>query len=304
MTICICGAGGGKPFTVAERMLGLGDEFTYLECPECGSLRIGAVPMDLGRYYPSNYYSFAPPAGGLRTLAKNAAMTLALSALYPDVSELRFPWARVVQRLGITRGDRVLDVGSGANGMATQLRAAGHRLALGIDPFIAADVRDENGIAVRKAFLAEMEPAWDLIAFNHSLEHVPDPLKDLSTAAKLLASGGRIVVRIPVAAYAWREYGPFWFQIDAPRHLFVPTERGFNRLAPRCGLQVTRVVYDSEYKQFWHSEQYRRGLSLVAVAAHHRELITRSQRRQMIRRARELNRSGQGDQAAFFLGAA
>jgi SAM-dependent methyltransferase len=301
MAKCICGVDGGLPFTVSERQFGLGSEFTYLACAACGSLRIKGIPPDLGRYYPQNYYSFAKIDGGWRDHLQPVAMRFALRFATPRLPWLHFPWASIVQRIGISRSERVLDVGSGVDGMAAKLRACEYRKVLGIDPFIERDVHDEYGVAVKKAYLSEVDGAWDLIVFNHSLEHVPDPIKELSAAKLLLSPNGRIVVRIPIVAWAYREYGSFWYGLDAPRHLFIPTEHGFGLLVERVGMHVAKVVYDSTYLQFWCSENYQKGINLVSIGPHYWELITRSERRRMARRAARLNQLHEGDQAIFFL---
>jgi hypothetical protein len=179
---------------------------------------------------------------------------------------------------------------------------AGHRKTLGVDPFIGADVVDKSGTYIQKAFLRDIPGQWDVITFNHSLEHVCNPLEELNNAKRLLADRGRIVVRIPVVAYAYREYGENWYQIDAPRHLFVPTETGFRILCHQAGLSVVKIVYDSDYLQFWQSENYRSGKMMAKLGSpEYWGGITRSERRKLNRRAEELNQAHEGDQAMFVL---
>jgi hypothetical protein len=38
--------------------------FTYILCEGCGCLQIAEIPPDLGRFYPSHYYSFVPVGKG------------------------------------------------------------------------------------------------------------------------------------------------------------------------------------------------------------------------------------------------
>jgi SAM-dependent methyltransferase len=297
---CVCGKSEARSFVAVERQLGLGDEFEYLECASCGSLRIATIPANLSRYYPSDYYSFRSTLPWRERLQP---LALAVGLWFPFIrlSRVHFHLPTAAQAIGFSRRDRVLDVGSGIHGMSAQLRAIGFRNAMGLDPFVAEDIKDKHGLAVKKAFLSEITEHWDKITFNHSLEHVPDPLADLRTANSLLAPGGQIVVRIPVAAWAYAEYGPNWAQLDAPRHLFVPSERGFRALAERAGMRVTRVLYDSADMQFWGSEAYRRNESLMKAQANFWQHHSRRDRNRMLRRADELNRKGEGDQAAFFL---
>ena len=43
---------------IKEMIFGFRDEFTYFECSKCGCLQIMQIPRNMGKYYPSNYYSF------------------------------------------------------------------------------------------------------------------------------------------------------------------------------------------------------------------------------------------------------
>jgi len=301
MNSCVCGEEGGRPFDVSEHYFGLGHEFTYLECDHCGSVRIETIPSSLGAFYPDNYYSFSEAKTGWRVGLQRAAMLFAVSTPWPRLPWIHFSWASVVQSIGISRSDRLLDVGSGAYGMAARLRDVGHRNALGVDPFVSHDIHDRYGLATRKAHLSDIDGEWDLITFNHSLEHVPDPVKELRLAKSFLSREGRIVVRLPLASYAYKEYGRYYYGLDAPRHLFLPTEKGFRELAYRAGLSVSKVTYDSHYMQFFHSENYRQGITLVSAESRYWELITRRERRRLMNRACQLNRINQGDQAIFFL---
>ena len=299
MRDCFCGESEARSSKVAERHFGVGEEFEYLECANCGSIRIATVPADLSRYYPPDYYSLRSTLSW-RDRLQPIALALSLMLPFVRISRTHFPLPSAVKDIGFSRRARILDVGSGAHGMAAQLRAVGFRHAMGLDPFVVADIKDKHGIAVKKSFLSEMTEEWDQIVFNHSLEHVPDPVAELSKAKSLLSPGGRIVVRIPVVSWAYSEFGPCWFQLDSPRHLFVPTERGFRILAERVGLRVTKVLYDSIDAQFWVSEAYRRNESFVTAEATFWNRYSRSDRKRMQRRADDLNRKGEGDQAVFF----
>ena len=65
MTIAGCPLCGGQPasgYEAREMMLGTRERFELGECEACGTLVLLEPPADLGRYYPADYYSFAPPA--------------------------------------------------------------------------------------------------------------------------------------------------------------------------------------------------------------------------------------------------
>jgi hypothetical protein len=97
---------------------------------------------------------------------------------------------------------------------------------LGIDPFLAEDIRYHNGLQILKKAIAELANEWDLIMFHHAFEHVPDPFETLQAASRLLSRHGVCLMRTPrVSSQAWERYGVNWVQIDAPRHFFIHLPR-------------------------------------------------------------------------------
>jgi hypothetical protein len=141
---------------------------------------------------------------------------------------------------------------------------------------------------------------------HHTIEHVPGPLETLRGCVRLLATHGRIVVRAPtVSSEAWRTYREQWVQLDAPRHLSIPSRDGMTSLARRAGLRVESVKDDSTGFQFWGSEQNRLGITLTdprsLMVGRDRSPFGAGQIREWERRAADLNRRSDGDQVAWSL---
>jgi 2-polyprenyl-3-methyl-5-hydroxy-6-metoxy-1,4-benzoquinol methylase len=72
-----------------------------------------------------------------------------------------------------------LDVGCGGGALLDRLARVGFNKLSGADPFIAADAETPLGVPLMKRYLSEVTGEFDLIMFNHSLEHVPDPVATL-----------------------------------------------------------------------------------------------------------------------------
>jgi SAM-dependent methyltransferase len=314
VTACrICGnAEGHSLYTAREMRFGLREEFDYFQCAGCGCLQCREFPAELGRYYPPGYYSFDPVSrrGGLRGYLVRQVHRYAVlnSGLVGRVLYSRYPFVdlRALGRVRLTRDSAVLDVGCGAGRLLCNLRDIGFQNLLGADPYIEQDLDYEGGVRVLKKTIREIEGKWDLIMFHHSLEHVSDPLADLTAAKDRLKAGGTCLVRVPtVSSYAWRHYGVNWVQLDAPRHLFLHSVESVRILAERSGLRLREVVYDSSSFQFYGSEQYVRGIPLESTtpgADSAARLFSKAEIRRFEKRAKELNRKGEGDQAAFYLG--
>lgn len=303
--ICeFCSSGDFASHKTREMMHGFRDEFEYLECKSCGCLRIASVPDNLARYYPADSYYSYRVTNDLRTRLRRLHLRLAVSTPWIGrifdglISPQTLNWIRL---FALERGMKILDVGSGGALLVRDLRSAGFTGAMGLDPFVSQDVHDQAGMAVKKAYLAELGGEWDRIMFHHSLEHIDDQIGTLSTVRERLSNRGLCVVRIPLVNWAWQHYGTNWVQLDPPRHLCVHTERSFRLAAEKTGFKVCRVIYDSWELQFWGSELYKKGIPLQQGQNELAKHFSAGELRDFRRRADELNRQALGDQAIFFL---
>jgi SAM-dependent methyltransferase len=293
-------------------MLGLGDAFEYLECGDCGCLQLLEPPGDWSRYYPPSYYSrsVTPPGAVIRWLKRRRARHALgfRSPLGALLVRLRGepPFARWIAPAGLRHDDRILDVGCGSGQVLREMSDAGFTRLTGVDPYVAGDIRLGPGAFVHKARVSDIEGPFDFVMMNHSFEHVPEPAATLAAIARLLPPGHLVLLRIPVTGtWAWREYGVDWVQLDAPRHVHLHTETSLGLLAARAGFTLKNSWYDSGAIQFWGSEQYRQGIALYDARSHavspRTSVFTARQISDYERRAAELNRRGDGDQACFYL---
>jgi SAM-dependent methyltransferase len=274
-------------------MFGTKEAFTYAACAACGTLRLLGVPADMSRFYGNAYY--ATRRDFRRWVRRHHSVYrlahLLMTRRLPDLPG----WWPAQHR---DRATRVLDVGSGAGNLLLRLKSLGFANLLGIDPFNPKDIDYGRGLTIKKQRLDLVTGEFEVVVMNHSFEHMPNPLAALEQARMRLAPVGVLVIRTPVAgSWAMREYGADWVQLDAPRHLFVHSEQGLRCLAAAAGLTVDGVGYDSNAMQFWGSEQYRRGIPF----SEGQRLYSRRELRELERRAQELNRESDGDQAWFHL---
>lgn len=299
--------------TALEMMKGTREPFAYFQCADCGCLQINTVPVDLARHYAGGYYSYTPPqrsANPLKRWAVQARHRWALHGRDP-LGWLMYRRAaayamRSLRPLNLRPDTRLLDVGCGAGGLIFELAELGCRGVLGIDPYIDGERRYDNGARVLQCSLDDAPGRWDVVMFHHSFEHVPDPAATLRRTHTLLDAGGHCLLRVPtVSSFAWRHYGVDWVQLDAPRHFYLFARESIAHLASATGFELVDVACDSDAFQFWGSEQYRRGIPLRDARSHAENpaggLFSPAQIADWARRAVELNRQGQGDQAAFLL---
>ncbi len=310
----ICGGAVARTLDVREMMFGTREHFAYEQCAACGCVQIAVVPTDVGRFYPSDYYSFAvKPPDAFKRFRRRLKRRPILGAPAPVAKLLRSAFPRdgllhLYREIGIRTTDRILDVGTGSGEHVLALRDAGVAGAVGLDPFITADIADEGRVLVHKQDLAQMTGAFDLITFHHALEHVPDQVATLTHARARLAPRGRLLVRVPsVSSWAFEHYGTDWVNLDAPRHFCLHSHASIRIAAERAGLQVDRLWCDSTAMSFMGSEQYRRDMPLMDPQSFARSkrggLFTPAQRAEYEMQAQALNRELRGDWICVLLSA-
>jgi SAM-dependent methyltransferase len=299
---------------VREMMLGLREEFHVAECPACATLNLLDIPDNLSPYYPSDeYYSFdESPLSDLERLSRRTAVKTMWRAVQSRQTARfkrilgRLPDRRLIGVIDMMeavyvsgvplQGCKLLDVGSGI-GVSTLILSQLGANAVGIDPFGVSWKRERA--EQRICEIADVTGEWDVILFQHSLEHLADPLAALKAAESMLTTDGRVIVRIPAAdSYARRTYGANWVDLDAPRHLFVPTREGLRQLGVRAGLALTHCYDDARDIQFWGSEQYARDVPLYDDASAiwpKQTLFTPSQMKHWAAETDRLNRISEGD---------
>lgn len=305
---CIaCGNSGEyKELIIKEMMFGTNDQFNYLECTICGCLQLKEIPKEIAEYYPDNYYSFNEQKS---PFLKTFFVTLrdkhyvGAKNLIGSLLSKRFPaplYLKVFKVINAQFYWKILDVGSGAGEKLLALKNIGFKRIIGIDPNIDKDISYKNGLQIKKMSLSEVDDKYDLILFNHSLEHMENPVSVLKEAKQKMNDEALIVLRIPVAGcYAMEKYGAFWDGLDAPRHIFIPTKKSLRFLADRCELEIISEFCDSTSMQFWASEQYQKGISLMDPRSFSinpkNSIFAKNQIRNFTREAEKLNAEGNGD---------
>jgi SAM-dependent methyltransferase len=293
--------------------LGVKGQYEYIECSDCGCVQISNYPPDIERLYPPEYYAPQPlkirPLNPLRNYLRtkwiNYGMTgkgwmgRMLSRIKP-IPQLY----RMFGKYGIEKNSAILDIGCGSGTFLLWLARAGFKNITGIDPYIAGDARFQHGVDLFKRNVEDIDQQYDLITLNHSLEHMKDPVNVSNKLLRLLEDDRLLLISLPVIGFGWSYYGVNWVQLDPPRHFYVHTPKSFQILSNKAGLNIVDVSYNSSYWQFVGSELNRRNISerdLNGKNTKLSHLFTKLEISSFREKALALNKSGNGDQALFFL---
>jgi SAM-dependent methyltransferase len=298
-------------------MFGFRDKFGYSECMKCESLQIDVMPAELGRYYPGNYYSLSNgpvhrsnnPLIRFLVKKRNSHLLGELNLIGLAMSKLKPNHALdLLIKLGVKRHHRILDVGCGTGSLLSTMAGFGYLHLEGVDPFVEADIRGD-GYRIQKAQLREVSRQFDVVMFHHSLEHVFDPIAELSHVGQILSPGGMCIVRIPMpSSEAWKTYQEHWVNLDAPRHLALLSRRGMVIAAGKASLRINQTMDDSSAFQFWGSEQYLKDIPLFSPTSYavspSKSIFSPEQIEKFSQKAKDLNSQSRGDWTVFVLGKA
>ena len=288
--------------------------WAHVECLVCGGLSLvcalapeadesaggerGAPGLD------PDYYTVRqrlPRPVGRIVRALRRLRTRALLGLHPGWLARRFSGRRYghfdwFRRTGTHLGDPILDVGCGSGRLLFHLHADGFRDLVGLDPNLPAAAIERAaalpGLRLERGALETHRGRYALVMAHHSFEHMADPRARFAELAALVAPGGWLLLRVPLAdSWARGQYGAAWAQLDPPHHRHIPTRASIARLAAEAGLALDHVEDDSGVFQILGSE---RDPPAGTRARFVRWLSAR-------RQAARLRRAGRGDQAAFYL---
>jgi SAM-dependent methyltransferase len=299
-------------YLLNEMMFGYRDEFKYIKCASCGCLQIKEFPVDLKKYYPSNYYSFNNNDSILKKylIRKRNQCSFGHKSIIGNLLLKRFGHSHLynwLKEAGLNFDDKILEVGCGEGNLLKKIADLGFNNLIGVDPFISADHIYMNKAKVLKKYLENLDDVeFDFIMLHHSLEHMEHQVETLTKLNQLLKRGKFLLIRIPVVdTVAWEEYNTNWVQLDAPRHFYLHSVKSMEWLAKKTGFKTAKIIFDSNSFQFWGSEQYKRNIPLYSENSYYvnqsKVLFNSAIIKKYEDRAKMLNSTGQGDQAAFYL---
>jgi 2-polyprenyl-3-methyl-5-hydroxy-6-metoxy-1,4-benzoquinol methylase len=207
-----------------------GTQFRLVVCTECGlgTLNPRPTPGQIASFYPPEYYG--SPGAKFTPLIERFVRRLA---------------ARRGRQLtnDLPAGSRVLDVGCGRGVLLSTMADQGmvpHGFEISPTAALGADPRADIAIANSLEQAAYPDGYFDLVVLCHVLEHLPDPKNTLLEIRRILKPGGKLVVSVPnFSSWQAERFGPAWFHLDLPRHLFHFPANGLRQLLANTGFRST-----------------------------------------------------------------
>lgn len=190
---------------------------TLVRCRQCGLiyLKPRPSPRELASYYSDTYHPFQQEVGWLWKALRRLT-----------VEQHRRLLADYVRDDGI-----VLEVGCGTGEYLALLREETGWQVEGVEPsqYAATKAQQQYALSVTHGSLEDSDwppGTYSVIILRHVLEHFRSPRAALAKLWKALRPGGALLIIVPnIASWEAHLFGPYWYDLDLPRHLthFTPT---------------------------------------------------------------------------------
>ncbi len=232
----VCGASVTRPFLSGLKEVEYGTDWqgVIMACPACGLIQ--QTPMlsvtDALAEYPVEYIHYNPSTTSLKSWLMKIYMGRTV---------------RLLKKLNVGKGARLLDIGCGAGEKLAILRDSLSLDVLGVEPHPqAADkARTLFGLQVADGFFSSAdytENSFDVVRINHVIEHVPDPVGLLDDIHRVLKPGGVLVGETEnIDCPSFRIFGRYWALLHLPYHLVLFTEKTLTETFNRSRFKSVHV---------------------------------------------------------------
>lgn len=234
-----------------------------VRCKFCDLVQLNPrpTPESISSLYPSSYDYYNGSIGNLKlSVLKWPILRLKDFIKSFRAKPLQFFYLNTVQK------GAILDVGCGTgtslypfgiNGSLLNLRRQGWKVFGCEISQDAARKGINQGLEIKVGSLLTVNfdaNYFDIVRFNHVLEHSSSPRADLERAAQLLKSNGLLIISVPnidsAAYFLFREY---WAGLDLPRHFYFFTPLALKKYFDELGFDIVADDTDSNSEDFFHS---------------------------------------------------
>ncbi len=298
-----------RVFSTREMMFGFRDTFTYIECVLCGTVQISEIPSNIGKYYPSDYYSYTQNKSDSFSF-KDWRKGKVFQYYYGEKTIIGFLLAAFSSKPPLWMkkdyfdlNHKILDVGSGSGKLLLEMKRGGFKYLTGADPFIDTNIEYESGVTILKKAFTTIDEKFDCVMFHHSFEHMDNPEEVFKHLVNTLTDNGFALIRIPVAdSFSYKKYHENWVNLDPPRHFYLHTDKSIEILAKKTGLKIVDKFRDANQFQFYGSELYKNNIPLEDYnKGLYPAYFSKSQIRAFRSEAKRLNKINEGDWACYYL---
>lgn len=242
-----------KLYNVKDRMFNVWGKFTLIKCKSCGLVSLDPKPNSntLKKFYPSvAYYAYGVDEqtdffGSLRSyLIKHYYSPTFFSRLFS------FFVHKVPAMPRKCKNKVILDIGCGSGDTLYLLKKLGWNVyGIEVDK-IAVNAAQKRGLNVVRGTYKNLskypDKFFDCIRLYHVIEHIDDSSYCLDLIKKKLKDNGELLIGTPnINSLTARVFKSYWYNMDAPRHLYLFSPKTLSVLLKRHGFQIESLGYCS-----------------------------------------------------------
>jgi 2-polyprenyl-3-methyl-5-hydroxy-6-metoxy-1,4-benzoquinol methylase len=209
------------------------NKFSYEKCLSCESVQLKNVPGNLKKYYPENYDPYNEKKDNI---VNNKIFQSRLKILrkYKNIKN-------------------ILEIGSGDGAFAIMAKKNGFDVScVEINDKFNKNLKKNNINIINKRIedlnSNDFKSKFDCIVAFHLIEHV-DINSFIEIITRLSKKKSIIFIITPnIESLSFRIFKRFWFHIDAPRHINLPSKKILNKLMNSAGFskqKEIRISYDN-----------------------------------------------------------
>lgn len=268
----LCGSTTAKLWAKSpDRLLHARELFCYWQCRRCDTLFLSPVPQatELSAHYPQCYPPYRPQemdAPSSSSAKKRGCIRRALSKLRVLITgDLDWWW------LPRNFNGNVLEIGAATGNFLerVRMRCPGVTVeGIEMNPH-ACQQAQQKGFKVHCGDLLNItleQAPYDIIYLAHVFEHFIEPKKYLPAIHALLKEGGELIMITP-NSNSWSAcvFRSYWFALEAPRHIFIPSPRQLTATLEEEGFEEIRLKFRVYPKSFLKSVRYGMGMGQGSV---------------------------------------
>ena len=243
--------------------------FNLVRCNNCGLVYLNPRPKkeSISSYYPNEYIPYNIDG---QDLAERLAKTI-LGGYYKmeksTLDKIKSLLAELIYSpIPNDNRGKILDIGCGSGTGLYNLKKFGWDVyGLDISQKAVDFAKKKLGLKnIQQGFIEDKtypEEYFDVIIMSHIIEHLADPKKTLIQVKKILKKDGTLIITTPDFSSPFRSiFGPFWFPLESPRHLYLFTPKTINTLLKKIGgFKIIKIKHDVSAYHLAKSLSYTMG---------------------------------------------
>jgi 2-polyprenyl-3-methyl-5-hydroxy-6-metoxy-1,4-benzoquinol methylase len=143
-------------------------------------------------------------------------------------------------------GKKMLDIGCGDGSLIQRLSKKGWDVqGIDFDEKAVAHCKSKGLNVQAGDLISQKFPAasFDVITWNHVIEHVFNPKEVIAECYRILKPGGRLVIATPNTK-SWiynKVFKAHWFSLDPPRHVILYNRKSLCNLLKECTFEIEKA---------------------------------------------------------------